>query len=389
MGNGSSAKLPPISDVDMRTVLSYNLKEDHLKHFLRAFRDMDIHFVGAWGVQEMYALISEPRLSLRAPIIDALFFMGDSGGEGSLQFQDFLVLMASFCALTREEVLQLLFIILDRDRNGKVSKNELAAFFSYVPLGSGGERAPVFPVNNKNSLDKFRKGKWQHLHFDGFSRLCQHFPYISYPAYHTQELYRHALLGKKFWERFCLERAKGSVAWKPRWVTLPGTSGKEQVEVHIPGRVALQEMIELSRRTTSVVLGKRVASRNTMAKSKFTMQRDLEVARCPIFAMIRNPRCMYHIPRDVEAGPPSDAKPASKRLSNFELPASDAGGGVLARASSMPVGMNLGDLAQDEQEEEASESSSSGSWETDDEEDGGEEPLPRSSAPRLSLPAPP
>ncbi|CAK0815997.1 unnamed protein product, partial [Prorocentrum cordatum] len=139
----------------------------------------------------------EPRQSMRAPIIDAVFFMGDSLGQGAIGFQDFLVTFCSFCALSKEEMLQLLFIIVDKDRNGRIDKQELLEYFSYVPDGGAGTKsAPIFPVNNKNALDRFRGGKWTSLAFDGLAQLMELFPYIVYPAYHTQELYRSRLLGK-------------------------------------------------------------------------------------------------------------------------------------------------------------------------------------------------
>lgn len=64
---------------------------------------MDVDTNGVWTLSEMYRVLKEPRLSVRAPVIDTIFFMGDSNSEGSMTFQDFLVTMSSFCALSKEE----------------------------------------------------------------------------------------------------------------------------------------------------------------------------------------------------------------------------------------------------------------------------------------------
>merc|ERR1712113_1354376 len=136
---------------------------------------------------------------MRAPIIDALFFMADGQSQGCVEFQDLVITLICFCSLTKEEMLQLFFIIVDKDRNGRIEKEELLDFFSTVPEGNSAQ--PIFPVNNKNALDRFRGGKWLSLEFDGLAQLCERFPYISYPAYHVQESFRRQLLGSRFWSQ--------------------------------------------------------------------------------------------------------------------------------------------------------------------------------------------
>merc|ERR1719313_1177363 len=100
----------------------------------------------------------------------------------------------------------MLFMIIDEDRNGRATQGELAEFFSFVPPEAGDDRTPMFPVNNKNALDKFRGGQWKSLEFDGIAQLCERFPYISYPAYHVQEQFRRKLLGQDHWERLDQDR---------------------------------------------------------------------------------------------------------------------------------------------------------------------------------------
>jgi len=224
--------------------------------------------------------------------------MGDSNSEGSMTFQDFLVTMSSFCALSKEEMLQFLFMIIDIDRNGTIEKEELLNFFSYIPAGADdGRGEPVFPVNNKNALDKFRGGKWRSLQFDGLAQLCELFPYIAYPAYHTQDMYRKILLGKAFWERLDYERIKYQTVVRTKRVKLPFT--KKKIEVKLPGRCTMQELLEYSRRNTAVQGGKRVTSQDAgEAESSLAKERDQQIQRSPILNMIRNPRCMYYIPQE-------------------------------------------------------------------------------------------
>eukprot|EP00913_Durusdinium_trenchii_P025080 g23541.t1 len=174
-------------------------------------------------------------------------------------------------------MLQFLFMIIDIDRNGTIEKEELLNFFSYIPAGADdGRGEPVFPVNNKNALE-----------------------YIAYPAYHTQDMYRKILLGKAFWERLDYERIKYQTVvrsesnardncWErvlcsmTKRVRMPFT--KKKIEVKLPGRCTMQELLEYSRRNTAVQGGKRVTSQ--------------DAGEAESTNMIRNPRCMYYIPQE-------------------------------------------------------------------------------------------
>uniref|UniRef100_A0A7S2LXC1 EF-hand domain-containing protein n=1 Tax=Zooxanthella nutricula TaxID=1333877 RepID=A0A7S2LXC1_9DINO len=361
----------------MRTVLSYGLREEHIVAFLQKFRELDTHYTGVWGAQEMYALIQEPRMSMRAPMIDTLFFIGMASSEGHFIFQDFLVTMASFCALSREEVLQYLFIILDNDRNGLLSKQELLRFFSYTPIGSG-SRQPVCPMNNKTALDKFRKGKWTNLEFDGFAQLCEYFPYISYPAYHTQELYQQALLGKAFWDKLTAERCKTGSLHKKFTVTVPGSKGRQKMEVKMPGRCTMQEMLDYSRRNTEVVQGMRVESQTSgKTSSKLTKETDEQIMRCPIITMIRNPRCMYYVPRTItqkRAERAERAEAEAAQESNATVRAAAGRVGVVAAAKAVKKEeFAMGSFGMEELEEpeddDEYDDDSDGSYDSEDEED--------------------
>lgn len=338
-----SSKLPPVGDKDLRTVLSYNLNESHIRSVYKLFTEIDVDSNGVWTVSEMYRVLKEPRLSVRAPVIDTIFFMGDSNSEGSMTFQDFLVTMSSFCALSKEEMLQFLFMIIDIDRNGTIEKEELLNFFSYIPAGADdGRGEPVFPVNNKNALDKFRSGKWRSLQFDGLAQLCELFPYIAYPAYHTQDMYRKILLGKGFWERLDYERIKYQTVVRTKRVKMPFT--KKKIEVKLPGRCTMQELLEYSRRNTAVQGGKRVTSQDAgETESTLAKERDLQIQRSPILNMIRNPRCMYYIPQEggkniqKQKGHRSELDVGEQDMESdgegdMDVSPDDAGGGVITGA---------------------------------------------------------
>lgn len=300
----TKSKLPPFAERDRDLLLSYNLEESHFKKLWQIFHEVDVDCNGFWTVNECFRLIREPRISMRAPIIEALFFFSDGRSDGCVTFQDFMVAMCSFCALSKEEALQLFFMIVDEDRNGRIDKNELNRFFSFVPPEASETGVPMFPVNNKNAIDKFRGGKWTYLEFDGLAQLCERFPYISYPVHHVQHLFRCKLLGLKFWEKMDDDRMKVSVAERIFHVRAADGSWRP---IERPGRCTMKEILEYSRRKTTVQNGKRVGRPekvNTMISSDITKMRDEQISRMPLMNMIRNNRCMYYVP----AKPPQDLR---------------------------------------------------------------------------------
>eukprot|EP00928_Gymnodinium_smaydae_P062573 TRINITY_DN46409_c0_g1_i1.p1 TRINITY_DN46409_c0_g1~~TRINITY_DN46409_c0_g1_i1.p1 ORF type:complete len:359 (-),score=84.42 TRINITY_DN46409_c0_g1_i1:154-1230(-) len=356
MGHKES-KLPPLQDEDRLLLASYNLESRHLAALFKTFCEVDVNLNGVWTVNEVYTLIREQRLSMRAPIIDRVFFMGDGTGDGVMEFQDFLIAFTSFCALTKEEILQLLFIIMDVDRSGTIEKEELLEFFSYVPPGYDAVKEPLFPVNNKNALDKFRGGTWLSLEFDGLAQLCEHFPYISYPAYHVQELFRQKLLGISFWERLERQRMVASGLRKPtRKIRMPNN---DVVYVSAPGRCTMQQFLEFSRRRTKVSNGRRVVA-DVEATSSANKAKDEEISRSPLSSMIRNPKCMYHVPRMVSAKVTDEMRAAN--TVELQMEDSYAGAGSPTVAAEDGGGTQAAVEASDQ-------SSSEEEDETDDDED--------------------
>lgn len=301
---GSKSKLPPFSERDRDLLLAYNLEEHHFRKLWTKFHEIDVDSNGFWTVNECFRLIKEPRISMRAPIVDALFFFSDGKSDGCVTFQDFMVSFMSFCALSKEEVLQLFFMIVDEDRNGKIDKNELNRFFSFVPpeTNSG---TPMFPVNNKNALDKFRGGKWTNLEFDGLAQLCERFPYIAYPVHHVQHLFRTKLLGCKFWEKLDNDRMKLNI--QERIFHVRAADGTWR-PIERPGRCTFKEILEYSKRKTTVQNGKRVGKPQKVstinASAEITKLRDEQISRMPLMNMIRNCRCMYYVP----SKPPQDLR---------------------------------------------------------------------------------
>lgn len=295
---GQRLVLPPIDERSLVITMAFGVEVSHIRILWQKFVEMDTDCNGFWTLSECYRLIQEPRSTMLAPILDSLFHMADRNNNGSLVFEDFLVSFLCFCALSKEEVLQFMFIVLDTDRSGAISKPELMAFFSYRGPSNDG---PIFPVNNKNALDLFHHGNWRQLYFDEFAQMSDSFPYITNPAFQLQTMFRERLLGAKFWNAWDKARMKvfyQEAESKVVEMTVQTPEGN-WLKVHRPGRFTMREVLEYSRRKSMNHKGKKVlrpGSEKEMLEGGVGAERDEQLSRTPLINIIRNPHASYHIP---------------------------------------------------------------------------------------------
>lgn len=204
---GQKVSLPPLSRRTLEIVTQYNIHESHLEQLWAVFLKRDTNFNGVWTLHECYELIHEPRSTMVGPFIDALFSMACREYNGQMGFEDFLVSFMSYCALSREEILQFMFLVLDPERNSFVTKDQLHAFFSRTAPGKD-ENVFFFPRNNVTSLKLFHGGNWTQLIFDEVAQLVESHPLVGFAVFHLQFLLRNALLGEKFWKKWDQDRLR-------------------------------------------------------------------------------------------------------------------------------------------------------------------------------------
>jgi Ca2+-binding EF-hand superfamily protein len=294
--------------------------EHHISELWAVFVEMDTDRNGFWTVTEVFELVKTQRISTVAPFIEALFLFADRAGWGTLGFDDFLVTFTSFCALSKEEVLQFMFMVVDMDRNGYISKEEIVQFFSYRP--SGPKSAPVFPANDIKALELFLDGKWERMYFDEFALLTERFPYVSFTAFQLQNMLRLALLGKRFWDKWDEERVKiYYLESESQSMKVTKMCDGEKVVITKPGRFTMKELLEYSKRKTALARsGDKERRESELRKAKVTQERDEQISRTPLLNMVRNPRCGYHVPYIV-----TKVEQQATKTSNLRLIAEEGG----------------------------------------------------------------
>merc|ERR1719387_1472041 len=149
------------------------------------------------------------------------------------------------------------------------------------------EAGPIFPVNNKNALDLFHNGNWQKLYFDEFAQLCELFPYVAYPAFQLQQLFRERLLGRGFWNEWDKERMKVfyKEAESRKVESTVKTPDGDWITVTKPGRFTMREILEYSRRKSMTHNGKKVGRPMPENKDRVegvTAERDEQLSKTPL-----------------------------------------------------------------------------------------------------------
>jgi len=296
---GVSNSLPLLSRRSFEIVLQYNIREKHLVQLYTLFLRMDTNCNGVWTIEECYNLISETRISVVEPFLNGLFDMADSSGVGQLSFEDFMVSFLCFCSLGKEEVLQFMFMVIDKDHKGYLTRQELITFFSRTVMTSG-KAIPLFPQNNVLAVEDFCNKHGPELIFDQLAQISEVYPLTGFGPFHLQFLIRNAILGKSFWNKWDSDRDRifhmeaETVKAAPEVVHIQ----QEYITVTKPGRFVFKEILEYGRRKSYCEKGKQVSrtEENVIETGSVTAMRDENISRTPILNIIRNPKFPYHVP---------------------------------------------------------------------------------------------
>eukprot|EP00945_MAST-04E_sp_MAST-4E-sp1_P003026 g3026.t1 len=154
------------------------------------FNKFDKDKSGTMDMREFYQLIGEPQTIFG----DSIFELIDIDNSGTLDFSEFVQALGTFCMFGKVEVMKFCFYIFDKDKNGYIEEDELAAL------------------------------------------LHKKFPQMLHPAFRVQDKMAEKTLGRNWWidrkNMFADERAakmKGDAAEKERATKHAEKQQKQQV----------------------------------------------------------------------------------------------------------------------------------------------------------------
>jgi len=303
MGHGGSKDSAALSEHTALIMAQYNLRPRHLRTLQSLFGEMDENKTGRWTIIEFSHLLNVGHDNLVTPCLEALVKFGSSTKDGRLSFEDFLVATCSFCALSKEEILQFVYILIDADRSGILDREELENFYSASVYAKKKNRArqAIYPPNYMTALSEFGGGQWKSLVYEEFCLMCDLFPHLAFPALHLQMLIRREILGSRFWRAWDSERLKiFHLEAESKTITFHGPSlltGKI-VEVVKPGRITMKEIFEFTKRKGLRKLASEsgIREKTDTQDDTFTKSRDAVLKRAPLLNLIRNSNSVYHVP---------------------------------------------------------------------------------------------
>jgi Ca2+-binding EF-hand superfamily protein len=167
-----------------------DLQPWHLRRMRRRFDDIDVDRSGNVSAAEFL----EATGASRSAFTDKLFAMIDLDGNGTIEFDEFMSVIAMYCMFTKNEILQFCFDCFDLDKSGAIDERE---FINLCRAING--IAPSFPANFKKALEDFDVDEDGLINYQEFVSIERRYPMILFPAFKLQDSMQRFSLGESTW----------------------------------------------------------------------------------------------------------------------------------------------------------------------------------------------
>ena len=181
-------KVPIPDDKMQKQIDMLKMEKKDLGRLWASFKSYDKDKSGAIDVDEFYKMLGEKR-SLFG---DSIFELIDIDNNQQLDFSEFMTVVSTYCMFGREDVRKFCFYIFDKDKNGYIEADELAALIDLL-------HDNMLNGNAKTAMEKFDKNGDGKIDFGEFTIMDAEFPMLLYPAFNLQNKMMAATLGRKWW----------------------------------------------------------------------------------------------------------------------------------------------------------------------------------------------
>jgi hypothetical protein len=131
-----------------------------------------------------------------SPFTDKLFELIDTDNNGTIDFDEYIRVMATYCMFTKDEIMTFSFQCFDTDDSGSINEQEFTNLMKQISNGS-----PLFPANFALALQSFDVNEDGLIDYKEFVEICDKFPMIMYPAFRLQDNLQKKSLGEQTWLR--------------------------------------------------------------------------------------------------------------------------------------------------------------------------------------------
>eukprot|EP01041_Mallomonas_annulata_P011403 gene11403-23856_t len=167
-----------------------NLTQHHLRTLKRRYREIDIECNQAIDIKDFLDSINMPA----SPMTKALFDMIDIDQSSTMEFEEYVRILATYCMYTKDEILKFCFNTFDLDGSGTISEKEFVELCVHVNNG-----APTFPGNYHRALEEFDVNKDGTIDYSEFCEMERRYPMILFPAFQLQDAMQQQSLGEREW----------------------------------------------------------------------------------------------------------------------------------------------------------------------------------------------
>ena len=122
---------------------------------------------------EFFDMLDEER----TPLTDELFALMDLDGSGTIEFDEFIAVLLTYCMYTKDDILRFCFDTFDKDKSNSIDENEFMALLSTVNNG-----APLFPGNMGTALMNFDSNDDGLIDFQEFKVIETRYPCLLYTS---------------------------------------------------------------------------------------------------------------------------------------------------------------------------------------------------------------
>ncbi|KAL4434591.1 hypothetical protein ABPG74_007375 [Tetrahymena malaccensis] len=164
--------------------------------FHSVFRKMDKLGNGYISEDSMFEFVQEEKTSVLSPYITKLFQLIEKEIPDRVCFIEWVPAICAFCLFTHEQIIKFVFCMIDDDHDEVISKKDIIKFLVKERYGE-----EVFPFNQVKAIELLDVDRADRIKFEQFKRIEQQIPFLCYPAFRLQQIFKEQIKGNTFWKK--------------------------------------------------------------------------------------------------------------------------------------------------------------------------------------------
>jgi len=177
------------------------LKKKDIRYLKKRFDAADKKGKGEIPIEGFFKMIGEEETSFT----NALFELIDADKSGTIDFEEYVQVLTSYCIYSQEDLLYFIFSYFDNDHSGGLDEQE------FIDMCCDINADAVFPGSLMKAFQGFDINDDGIIDFNEFKALNSRFPMLMFPAFRLQDQMQRCTLGLRRWRKVLEYKAKREV----------------------------------------------------------------------------------------------------------------------------------------------------------------------------------